>query len=140
MLVNDRDTSETALIKKLSNDVKTKPLQKCMQQYVERNAHKHHLMSEVTNGEAVQKRTYLIRQFNFDKSKLFASQDPLPRCTLARRVTVEFMEHDGKMCLVTNYDCRCIERESQTFRHVKHVMRDTPTLESFRPICFKSYP
>ena len=63
----------------------------------------------------------------------------MPRHTLTRTVTIELVEHDGKRHIVPNCDCRCINRESQTCRHVKHMMKDIPTLQSFQPRCFKSY-
>ena len=65
--------------------------------------------------------------------------DPLPRCKLTRRATIEFLEINGKMHLLSRCNCGYMNQESQTCRHVKHVMSQIPTLEHFHPRCFKSY-
>ena len=56
MLVNDRDSKETVMMKKLCSDEETKPLQNCMQQHALRNVFKHRLLSETKNEESIQKR------------------------------------------------------------------------------------
>ena len=66
MLINQRDSEETALIKMLSNEIQKKPLEKCMQQHALRNVYKHHVLSEITNGQCIQERTCLTRQCSFD--------------------------------------------------------------------------
>ena len=140
MLVNDRDTLETASIKKMSNMIQDKPLLKCMQQCSLRNICKHFLLSDVKNGKIACERTHLVRQYHFNKEKNFISQDPLPKYTLTRRVVIELKEHDGKPHALVNCDCKHIERESQICRHAWHIMNENPTLESFHPRLFKSYP
>ena len=95
--------------------------------------------SELKNGDQVHERSYLIRQFNFDNSKSFVCQDPLPKHTLTRKVTIKLVEHDGKKFIVPACDCKHIERERQIFRHVRHTMPNVPTLQSFHPKYFKSH-
>ena len=113
VLINERDSKEKALIKMLSNEIQKKPLEKCVQQHALRNIYKHHVLSEITNGQCVQQRTHLIRQCSFDHCKKSLFQEPKPRCTLTRKVTIKLVEHDGKTYIVPECDCKCIERERQ---------------------------
>ena len=66
-------------------------------------------------------------------------QDPLPKHTLTRKVTIKLVEHDGKKCIVPACDHKHIERERQICRDVRHMMPNVPTLQSFHPKCFKSH-